>query len=264
MTVDPRNEDQAAALARLYDLDFVEDPGDIDLYRALAARTGGPILELAVGSGRLAVPLAAAGYDVTGVDIDAAMLARARDAAEAAGPAAAGHLTLVEGDLVGLRVPAGATFRLAFIGLNSLLVLGTRAAQRETLATLAAHLAPGGIAAVDVWVPDADDLARFDGRMILEYGRVDPASGRSVTKIGSAQHDAATQTVTLTTIYEEGSPGEAPARWLRVDRLRLVGADEIRAMAEDAGLEVETVGAGYDLEPLGPGSDRAVVVARRP
>ena len=85
-------ERAAAALARLYDLDLSEDPGDLDLYRALAARTGGPILELAVGSGRLAVPLAAGGHDVTGVDLDAAMLARARAAADAAGRATARRL----------------------------------------------------------------------------------------------------------------------------------------------------------------------------
>ena len=66
------------ALARLYDLDLSEDPGDLDLYLALAERTGGPILELAAGTGRLAVPLAAAGHQVTGVDLDPAMLARAR------------------------------------------------------------------------------------------------------------------------------------------------------------------------------------------
>ena len=66
------------ALARLYDLDLAEDPGDLDLYLALAGRTGGPVLELAVGTGRIAVPLAASGIDVTGVDTDPAMLARAR------------------------------------------------------------------------------------------------------------------------------------------------------------------------------------------
>ena len=65
------------ALARLYDLDLAEDPGDLDLYLALAGRTGGPVLELAVGTGRIAVPLAASGIDVTGVDTDPAMLARA-------------------------------------------------------------------------------------------------------------------------------------------------------------------------------------------
>jgi hypothetical protein len=129
---------------------------------------------------------------------------------------------------------------------------------------MAAHLAPGGLAVVDVWQPDAEDLARFDGRLVLEWGRVDPGSGRQVTKIGSAQHDAASQSVTLTTLYEESRPGEPVGRWMRTDRMRLVSADELRGFAEDAGLEVELVAGGYDLEPIGPGSERAVLVAVRP
>ena len=234
------------------------------MYLALAARSGGPILELAVGTGRLAVPLAAAGHAVTGVDLDPAMLARARLASGAAGGEVADRLELVEADMVGLRLPSAGTFQLAFIGLNSLLLLGAREAQREALRTMAAHLGPGGLAAVDVWQPDADDLARFDGRVILEYARRDPDSGRLVTKVGSAQHDSATQIVALTTIYEESEPGGAVVRWARSDRLRLVSADELAGMAEDAGLEVEIVAGGYDLAGLGFGGDRAVLVARRP
>ena len=69
--------DRATRLAAFYDLDLRDDPGDLDLYLALADREGGPVLELGVGTGRLAVPLAAAGHAVTGVDDDAAMLARA-------------------------------------------------------------------------------------------------------------------------------------------------------------------------------------------
>jgi SAM-dependent methyltransferase len=253
--------DEARDLARLYDLDLVDDPGDLDLYLALAGRTKGPILELGVGTGRLAVPLAAAGYRVVGVDRDAAMLERARLAAAAADDEARSRLELVEVDIVGLRLPSAGSFGLVFLALNSLLVLATREAQREALRTMAAHLAPEGVAVVDVWLPDADDLARFDGRLILEYGRRDPASGAALTKIGSAQHDTATQTVTLTTIYEESLAGTAARRWLRRDVLRLVSADELRGMAEDAGLAIEVLGGGYDLEPLGPGSDRAVLVA---
>jgi hypothetical protein len=151
-----------------------------------------------------------------------------------------------------------------FIALNSLLVLGTRDAQRAALRTAAAHLAPGGLAVVDAWQPDADDLARFDGRLILEWGRVDPASGREITKIGSAQHDAAAQSVVLTTLYEEAAPGGPVTRWMRTDRMRLVSADELAGFAEDAGLEIELVAGGYDLAPIGPGSDRAVLVAVRP
>ena len=63
-------EAEADAFARLYDVDLVEDPGDLDLYLALATRADGPVLELAAGTGRLAVPLARAGHEVTAVDID--------------------------------------------------------------------------------------------------------------------------------------------------------------------------------------------------
>jgi SAM-dependent methyltransferase len=251
------------ALARLYDLDLVEDPGDLDLYVALAARAGGPVLELAAGSGRLALQLAEAGHEVTAVDIDPAMLARLRGRAAAAGEAARRRLTIVEGDLLDLRLDVARPFSLAFIALNSLFLLASRDAQRQAFRTMAAHLAPGGLAVADVWLPDADDLARFDGRMILEYVRDDPETGRRVTKVAAAQHDAATGIVNLTTIYEEGRQGEPSARWVRQDVLRLASSGELHDFATDAGLAVETIAGDYDLGALGSGGDRAIIIARR-
>jgi SAM-dependent methyltransferase len=253
----------AAALARLYDLDLVDDPGDVELYLALADRARGRVLELAVGTGRVAVPLAAAGHRVTGVDNDTSMLhrARARGAAGLAG--SGGSLELVEADIVGLALPEGGTFAFGYLALNSLMTLGTRVAQGAAIQALADHLEPGGIAAVDVWLPDAEDLARYDGRLILEWARTEPTSGAMVTKAGSAQYDAATGTVALTTVFEEGAQGAPPARWVRHDRLRLVSAEELTGFAEAAGLRVETLAGDYDLDPFGPGSDRAVLVAIR-
>ena len=255
---------EAVALARLYDLDLAQDPGDLDLYLALAGRTGGPILELATGTGRLAVPLAAQGHIVTGVDIDPAMLARARARVEAIGGGAVAGLRFVIGDARSVRLPDAGRYELAFLALNSLFIMGNRADQQAVIATLAAHLAPGGLAVVDVWLPDADDLARYDGRIMLEYPRRDPATGQHVVKIGSAIHDAATATVRLTTIYEEGDPGEPVVRWIRRDEMRLVGVDELRGFAEAAGLVVESIAGGYDLDPHGPGADRAILIAARP
>lgn len=262
----PPDPATASALARLYDLDLQDDPGDLDFWLALADRADGPILELGCGSGRLAVPLAAAGHRVTGVDLDPAMLDRARERAAGAEPRPGGsdRVTFVRGDMCDVRLPDAGDYALGFVALNTLMLLPTRAAQRDAVRTLAAHLAPGGLAALDVWLPDAEDLARFDGRVMLEWPRTDPASGRVVTKTGSAQHDAATGTVTLTAIYEEGRQGEPPARWVRRDRLRLVSADELSAFAEEAGLIVEMLAGGYDLGPLAPGADRAILVAVRP
>ena len=85
------DERRAAELARFYDLDSIDLLDDLPLYLELAAREEGPIMELAAGSGRIAVPLALAGHDVTGTDIDPTMLAprrshldRARTMAQAA------------------------------------------------------------------------------------------------------------------------------------------------------------------------------------
>ena len=256
-----RDQKTDAALARLYDLDLLEDTGDLDLYLALATRTGGPILEIAAGSGRVAVPLAEAGYEVTAVDISAAMLARAEKAAAEAGTEA--RLELIVADLIGLELPGGARFRLAILALNSILLLDTRIAQVAALETMARHLLPGGVAAVDAWLPSADELASYDGRISLEYVRTDPETGLMVTKTAAAQHEQATGGVVLTAIYEESEQGGAVRRWVREDRLRLLNADDLSAMAESAGLEVEVVGGNYALDPIGPHDDRAILIARR-
>jgi SAM-dependent methyltransferase len=257
-------ETAAAALARLYDLDLEDDPGDLDLLLALAARAPGPVLELAAGTGRLTVPLAMAGYEVTGVDTDPAMLARARDRADAAGRDVARRVRLLEGDGRTVRLPDAGDFALALIPLNSIFLMGSRADQAAAVATLAAHLAPGGIAMVDAWLPDAEDLARYDGRLVLEWVRSDQASGRLVTKSCSALYDATIASVMLTTIFEEGAPGDPTVRWVRVDRLRLVSPDDLATFTEAAGLVVETLSGDYELGDLEPGAERVVMVARKP
>jgi SAM-dependent methyltransferase len=269
--IDPPDPATAAALARLYDLDLADDPGDLDLYLALADRAAGRVLELAAGSGRLAVPLAAAGHPVTAVDIDPAMLARARERAAAA-DLPDGRLELVEADLLDVRLPDAGRYALAFIALNSIMLLATRDAQRRAIQSLAVHLAPGGLAVVDVWLPDIEDLARFDGRLILEWIRTDVAidsqggeadDASLVTKTGSAVHDSASGTIVLTAAYEVATQGGGIRRWVRQDRLRLITADELVAFAEESGLRVELVAGGYDLGPIGPGSERAVLIAER-
>jgi SAM-dependent methyltransferase len=267
--IDQPDPATAAALARLYDLDLQDDPGDLDLYLALADRAEGRVLELAAGSGRIAIPLAAAGHPMTAVDIDPAMLERAHARATAAA-IPDGRLELVQADLLELRLPDTGRYAMAFIALNSIMLLASREEQRRALQVLAAHLAPGGLAAVDVWLPDIDDLGRFDGRLILEWIRPDNADdGESggdatfVTKTGSAIHDSATGTITLTAVFEAATQGGRIRRWARQDRLRLISADELAAFAEEAGLRVEMLAGGYDLGAIGPGAERAVLIAER-
>ena len=203
-TLDP---DGRAALARLYDLDLSVDPGDVDLYLALAARTGGPIVELCAGSGRVAIPLAEAGHEVTVVDVDGAMLARAVTRLASGGRDVEARLHVVEGDLFTVPVPGRGTYRLAVLALNSILLLGDLRRRRQAIDVLAALLVDGGVAVVDAWLPQSEDLARFDGRLGLEWVRRDPETGATVLKQASAWYDGTTGTIALTTIFDEGLPG---------------------------------------------------------
>jgi SAM-dependent methyltransferase len=261
MTTVPRPE-PAAELARRYDLDMQDDPGDVDLYLALGSRTGSPVLELAVGSGRVAVPLAAAGHDVTGVDIDRHMLARAEARwAREVGATPGGRLDLVEGDVRDARL--GRRYRLVVLALNALLLLPDLEAQEAALRTAAEHLEPGGLVVVDVALLDAEDLVLYDGRLTHEWLRPDPESGDLVSKVTSARHDAVSGSVDLVTWFDAAPASGGPVtRLVRRDRLSLLTADQLLRLARSAGLEVEELAGDYLLTPLGPGSTRVVLVAR--
>lgn len=252
----------SAALARCYDLDMLDEQADVDLYLALASRTGSPVLELAAGSGRLAVPLAAAGHRVVGVDIDVHMLQRARDRwARERGRRAVRRLELIEADLLGLDI--GRRFRLVMLALNGLLLLPGLEAQSRALEVMAAHLERGGLAVVDIALSDALDLAAYDGRLTLEWQRTDEEAGQLVTKFTSARYEAHSASVELTQIFDAADVGGGPlTRLARTDRLSLLSADQLVSMARAAGLEPVDLGEDHLLTPLGSGSTRVVLVAR--
>jgi hypothetical protein len=196
------------------------------------------------------------------VDHDPAMLARAERAwLDARGASPAGDLRLVEADLLGIRL--GERFGLVFLALNSLLLLGDEDAQSAALRTMAAHLRDDGVAVVDAFLPDADDLRLYDGRVLLDWIREDPETGEQVAKLVSARHDAATGTVTLTQLFDAAPTGGGPVRRVtRTDRMRLVSAAELCRLATDSGLAVQMLAGDHQVTPFGPGAERAVLVCR--
>lgn len=253
----------AAALARYYDLDLEEDPGDLDMYIAFAEAAGGPVLELMAGTGRVAVPLAEAGHAVTAVDRDAAMLARAGTLWSQAQSRAdsAGALNLVEADVTALQL--GTTFDLVIVALNSTLLLDDRAAQRRLFEVVATHLRPGGRVVVDTWLPTPDDLRIYDGRLILDWVRTDGETGERVSKMTAARYASATRTATITSLFDAWQDGHAPLRRTRETTITFVSADELIRFATEAGLAVESVAGDYEMGHFADNGDRLVMVGRK-
>jgi ubiquinone/menaquinone biosynthesis C-methylase UbiE len=255
-------EQRAEALARYYDLDFLDVAYDAELYQQLAHEAQGPVFELGVGSGRLGIPLAMAGHTVVGLDNDAAMLGRARDNwARMRGEAAPDRFTVRDGDFLSYR--SDEAFALSFIAVNTFLLATDDEQRLAILATMREQLREGGIAAVEATTPDEAELERYDGRLQHEWLRHDPETGEEVTKSISAHHDTESGTVALTQIYEWTTAAGGPlSRVTKTDTLHLITAADLGALAERAGFGSVDLRGDHLLTPHGAGSHRVILVAR--
>lgn len=247
--------------APFYDLEFADYADDLPLYRAFAAHSGGPILELGCGSGRALVPLARDGYAITGVDLSPAMLALAR--AFAAREGVAGRVTLREDDIRTLATLDGARFGLAFSAINSFLHLETQADQRAALAAVARHLRPGGLLIVDLFPPHPEILAEYDGRLIHAATYHDPQTGERIDKFSASALDSAEQRIETTFFYDRLRRDGTLARTAATFALRYLARFEFQLLLDQAGFAEINFYGSYDLDPFTAASERMIAVASR-
>jgi SAM-dependent methyltransferase len=150
------------AIARIYDPWSRSVTEDVGFYVEQALASGGPVVELAVGTGRIAIPIAEAGIAVIGVDQSSVMLEVAGEAAEAAGVEA--MLDLRKGDLadppVSERVP------LVICPFRSLLHMENEGRKLRALRASRDLLEPGGAFVFDVFAPSPDDVEETNGRWL--------------------------------------------------------------------------------------------------
>jgi SAM-dependent methyltransferase len=229
------------AIARLYDPWSLSVTEDVEFYVAEARRVSpGPVVELGIGTGRIAVPIAAEGIRVIGVDSSPGMLEICRERAESGGVDG-----LVELHLGDLRAPpVSERVQLVLCPFRSYLHLRT---DEERLGALRAGrelLIPGGHLIFDVFAPGDDDIAETHGRWLEREPEI----------FERADWDTDTRTLTLSV---RGPSGEATME------LAWLSADEWRALLERAGLEVEALYGWFDRRPF-TGDEDMVWIARRP
>ena len=208
---------------------------DVPFYVELARETDGPLVELAVGSGRVAIPVAlATGRPVLGIDSSPAMLAQARERGEAAGV----ELELREGDMRDLELeePAG----LVYCPFRGLLHVPTWADRRRVFERVAASLLPGGRFAWNAFAFDHAVAARLDGSHQDE-----PIPHALRYAVGDNRID-----ITL------GDGGTSRLWWAT--------KNEWLGLIDVAGLEVEALYGDFAHGPFGDESREYVWVTRRP
>ncbi len=202
--------------------------------------TGRRLLEMGIGTGRLALPLAAAGFDVTGIDTAEEMLTalRSKPGSEA--------IRLELGDIRSARL--GESFDIVLVAFSTLFLVPDQAGQVATMVTAAAHLSTDGVAIIEAFVPDH---ARWIGTQRVSLSRWSDEE----TELEAARHDRATQTIDVR--YLSFGSAEIRSRPLH---LRYAWPAEIDLMAQLAGLRLRTRWAAWNGTPVASESGNVISI----
>jgi|CZKT01.1.fsa_nt_gi SAM-dependent methyltransferase len=204
---------------------------------------GGRVLELAIGTGRVALPLAGRGIAVEGVDASAAMVERLR-----AKPGGA-SIPVTIGDMA--EVPVSGPFTLVYLVFNTLFGLLTQARQAGCFRNVAQALGPDGVFVIECFVPD---LARYDRDQRVQTLAVTEDSAT----VELSRHDPAGQRVTTQIVTLDGQ-----GMHLHPVALRYSWPSELDLMAGQADLRLRERYSDWDRQPFDSGSGKHVSVYQR-
>jgi SAM-dependent methyltransferase len=203
----------------------------------------GRALELAIGTGRVALPLARRGITVEGVDASAEMVARLR--AKPGGDS----IPVVIGDMA--QVPMDGPFRLVYLIFNTLFGLLSQARQADCFRGAARVLEPGGAFVIECFVPD---LGRFDrGQRVQAVAVTEDSATIEVSRHDAAQQRVTSQIITL----------DAQGVHLGPVALRYSWPGELDLIASSAGLRLAERYGDWDRRPFGPASAKHISVYQR-
>jgi len=227
-------------IARIYNPWSRSVTEDIGFYVDRALAVGGPVVELAVGTGRIAIPIAQAGIEVIGVDASPGMLAVAREAAAAA---CVEHLLdLRVGDLadppVSERVP------LIVCPFRTLLHMPSEAEKLRALRAARELLEPNGSFVFDVFAPNRDDIDETHGRWLEREPGIE--------ELAVWDEDARTLSLSVRSADAEAT-----------FHLHWLSAPEWLRLLDQAGFDVEELYGWFDLRPFDGGEDMVFVCRRR-
>jgi len=248
-----------------YDAQHETIPGgdDVSFFRGLAERAGGPVLELGCGTGRVAIPLAEAGFQVVGLDRSAPMLAMAAERRHVLPAVVRRRLRFVEGDMTDFRIAR--RFALVFAAFRVFMALPDEQSQRSALFAIRRHLRPGGLLALDIFDPRLDLLTPEPRAPTERREFRHPTTGNTVVaSVMSRTNDPVAQRFTQRWRFAEESPGGTQVREEFEDlTLRWTYRYEMRHLLELSGFEPIAEYSDYGGSPPAYGGEQ-IWLARRP
>lgn len=233
----------------IYDLRASGRTADIDFYVEQAVRFGGPVLDLCCGTGRISIPIAKRGLNVTGLDMQKQLLAHARQKAAAANV----DVEWILGDATSFQL--GRRFHLILVPYYSLQLFGREHQLKSFFESVRGHLQQDGVLIFDVRNPDLNEIIsgrRTGGQF------TDPQTGEAVTAEWTLTYDDALQSSDMTCYF---STPRRPR--FATDRLemRWFYPQELDLLVRNAGFTIKEKLGGFDGQPFARGSADQLVIA---
>lgn len=245
-------------IARYYDLIHKELKDDILFATKLASRFGDPILELGCGTGRLILPLARTGHEVTGLDNSAAMLEIARSHVQADREEVQQRIRLINEDMTLFQLKQ--RFGLIVIAHNTLMHL-TQDQVKSCLNCVRNHLEPTGRLIIDVENPAITADPSDDELLILERLMVEPTSDNNILQMSSSWVDQQAQIRHVTWIFDSSPRNGGPTNRTVVEtKLHYFSAHQYEVIIDSIGLVLKDLFGDYDSTPYSEESPRLLMV----
>jgi SAM-dependent methyltransferase len=242
-----------------YDHAYRSRTEDVALYVGKAIERGGPVLEYGCGAGRITIPIAHAGVEVTGVDASKPMLDELRARLKVEPPHVRSRVTVQLGDM--RMIALKSRYAQIFCTFNTFLHLYTREDVERFLAQVCAHLAPRGRFVFDASIPSPIDLARDPNKLHRTRPFVHPTLKKRVKYGERFDYEPLRQVLHVTMEFEpEDNADEAFVTPLTH---RQFFPAELEALLHYNGLRVVDQQDGFSGAPLSPTTDAIVWTCER-
>jgi SAM-dependent methyltransferase len=239
-------------LADLYDIEYTHDY-DLPFWLSLAEREGGPVVEWGAGTGRLSVPLAKAGFDVTAVEVSEAMIEQGHPKSDA--------VERIHGDMRSAKLER--RYGLAICAFNSFLCLRTQEDALTFLRNAREHLEPGGLLGIEVFAFSPEELSDAPGSPSLHHDFTHELPQGTLERFSVCRYDAATQLLSMRLFYElYDLEGKLENKRMHELTIRIVGRAELELMLQLSGFDVEGIYGGFEGEPFTAESNHLITLAR--
>ncbi|MDX1413525.1 MAG: class I SAM-dependent methyltransferase [Candidatus Promineifilaceae bacterium] len=251
-----------AALARYYDLLHDQLSEDLDFVLDLAANYGDPVLELGCGTGRLLLPLVRAGYIVTGVDNEEAMLMRARQRLVQEKPEVRRRAAFIQADVRNLVMPQNiAQYGLAIFSYNTLFHFRPSEVQ-QALRGIRKLLRQDGRVFIDLANPFLIEGSEYEEYPVVENSFTDPTTGRPVVQTSLSSLDPVEQCLQTTWLFETGKESKQPVEAVSVEiNYWYYFPHQMELLLQQAGFQLDQIKGDYDHSDFHEESSRLLILA---